>query len=194
MLFEILGVAIQQWTFLGYDNSQESLDNAAKILAANPDFEKKISLKHASSLREALTSSNDDDNADLCLETYEKFCRTKVLPLALLSLTYSYMFCASSKSKHAKEHRMTDTWYPFLCWTCRYSFTMCNPPFFEDSQQAQLNPKTDCGGKVRQVFFFFFLKKEEKTKDSAMTLPICFNLEFKLMPGISILKQQKSFQ
>lgn len=35
----------------------------------------------------------------------------------------------------------------------KFDFCMCNPPFFEDIQEAGLNPRTACGGTVHEMVY-----------------------------------------
>lgn len=124
LIYPILGSKLFGWSFLGVDVTQEALDAAQQIIDSNPELAPLITLR-----------------------------LIKLTPKQQEHLLNKDVKGTGAESNGASRGILTQCFTDPVTHGCAFSFSMCNPPFFETIEEAGLNPSTAFGGtEVEMVY------------------------------------------
>lgn len=132
--------------YLVTDVTDIALEWAEKNVKSNPHISNLIEIRKADIHKK---DSSANESRDLEAKNEEKethISGTVSEEVGLVSLSSSDSLVATNK---------TYTGPPILLGVVRenetFDFCMCNPPFFENPEEAGLNPKTACGGTPEEM-------------------------------------------
>uniref|UniRef100_A0A804P4P6 U6 small nuclear RNA (adenine-(43)-N(6))-methyltransferase n=1 Tax=Zea mays TaxID=4577 RepID=A0A804P4P6_MAIZE len=121
-IYPLLGASLLGWTFVGSDVTNVALEWAKKNVESNPHLAELIEIRNANAAPSESETVVREAASEKILEPAEDVAMPK--PHILVGVV--------------KESESFD-------------FCMCNPPFFESTEEAGLNPKTSCGGTAEEM-------------------------------------------
>ncbi|GLU02758.1 hypothetical protein SLE2022_199960 [Rubroshorea leprosula] len=139
-IYPLLGASLLGWSFVASDMTDVALEWAERNVKSNPHISNLIEIRKVRHCEESLPiqeSSNDENiSNESKVDVREGGNETKASPSSSFDVP-----AAADKSYRGP---------PILLDMVQdgetFDFCMCNPPFFENIEEAGLNPKTSCGG------------------------------------------------
>ncbi|KAJ4847493.1 hypothetical protein Tsubulata_011386 [Turnera subulata] len=144
-IYPLLGASLLGWSFVGSDVTDVALEWAERNVRNNPHISELIEIRKVSLSQNTLQPEGGCDES-VNGEGEMAVNRSVVGEPEPLPLT------------SAAQSAVVDEKYcgpPILLGVVRegesFDFCMCNPPFFENMEEAGLNPKTACGGTCEEM-------------------------------------------
>ena len=150
LIYPLLGAAVNGWRFVAVDVTTVAVRCARRILAANPHLAPLIDIRLVVDGREDPDPEHVDPDAEHAEPGSNSGLSRKVSQGPdTASAASAQKATPSGKDQQRSPVSTAVIITPAIRPGESFAFTICNPPFFESSVDAGLNPSTAHGGETQ---------------------------------------------